>query len=224
MAFGSMNILVYLVLVVTTLLSFPSCEKAPEAGRSPALEPALPTQAANPDDSSKSAQPAAPATPPPPKPEVKLEPVTISGRTFKLEPALDDQTRFRGLSGRTEIAADGGMLFVFRKADELAFVMRDCPIPIDIIYLNGAGQVVSFHKMTPDEPRKPEELKNTAPFLGAPEWAWTNPAYEARLKKYPSKFAAQFVIELKGGTLDDLKLKAADKVDLDVARLKKVAK
>jgi hypothetical protein len=51
----------------------------------------------------------------------KFEDVTLDGKTYKLELALDDATRFHGLSDRTEIAADGGML--------AAAVVRDAGLP-----------------------------------------------------------------------------------------------
>ncbi len=157
--------------------------------------------------------------------------VRISGKKFTLELALDDEHRFHGLSGRTEIKEDGGMLFVFDRGDERDFVMRDCPIPIDIIYLNGAGRVVAFHKMVPEPERSAEEKELSPPkdsrgrpVTTAPKWTWTNEAYENRLKRYPSKHPAQFVVELKGNTLDTLKVKEGDKVELDVVGLKKRAK
>ncbi len=150
--------------------------------------------------------------------------VTIAGRTFNLEIASDDQTRFRGLSERTKIDADGGMIFVFKKPSEMEFVMRDCPIPIDIIFVDGSGRVTAFHKMTPEPPRTEAEKQLSPPFKDAPKWTWTNPAYEARLKRYSSKFAAQYVIELAGNTLDSLKLKESDQVVFDRAAMKKLAK
>ena len=134
--------------------------------------------------------------------------VVLDGKKFHLELALDQDTRFKGLSGRTEIPADGGMLFVFPQPVTTAFVMRDCPVPIDIIFLDGAGRVVATHQMTID-PRKAGE---------------SDADYENRLKKYPSNFAAQFVIELKGNTLDAVKVKKSDKIELDIAELKKRAK
>jgi uncharacterized protein len=158
------------------------------------------------------------------KEEPKTADVTISGKTFKLELALNDQTRFRGLSGRTELPADEGMLFVFQRSEPRAFVMRDCPIPIDIIYLDGAGRIVAFHKMVPEPPRSEEEKKLKPSYPGAPEWMSTNEDYEKRLKTYPSGFATQFVIELKGDTLDTLKVKKGDQVKLDTMGLKKLAK
>lgn len=153
-----------------------------------------------------------------------LERVVIAGRTFQLEPVLDDQTRFKGLSGRTQIAENGGMLFAFKEPRVLEFVMRDCPIPIDIIYVDATGRVTAMHKMVPEPERTEAEKKLSPPFQQAPDWTWSNETYEKRLKKYPSKFAAQYAIELKGGTLDGLTLKEADKVELDRAGLKKRAK
>lgn len=150
--------------------------------------------------------------------------VTISGKTFNLEIAAEDQTRFKGLSGRTKIDPDGGMLFVFKDPKELEFVMRDCPVPIDIIYVDGTGRVTATHKMTPEPPRAEDEKQLSPPFNNAPKWTWTNAKYESRLKKYPSKFAAQYVIELAGNTLDTLKVNTSDKVEFDRAAMKKLAK
>lgn len=143
-----------------------------------------------------------------PPPE-NIERVTISGRTFDLEISADNASRVKGLSGRTEIKPDGGMLFVFPRSEMRTFVMRDCPIPIDIIFLDGTGRITAMHKMTVEEPRKPGE---------------TDQAYETRLRKYSSAFAAQYAIELKGNTLDDLKLKNGDLIKLNVERLKKIVK
>jgi len=150
------------------------------------------------------------------KPAVQYEDVTINGKTFKLELALDVDTRFKGLSGRTEIPADGGMLFVFPRPTTSAFVMRDCPVPIDIIYLDATGRVVNTYKMTPETPRGEDEK--------ALDGTGTNKKYEDRLKKYPSEYDTQYVIELKGGTLDGLNLKKRDKISLDLMKLKKMAK
>jgi uncharacterized membrane protein (UPF0127 family) len=148
-----------------------------------------------------------------------LEPVTIGGRTFRLELALTEAQRFRGLSERTFIAPDGGMLFVF--PDHLVtvqgFVMRDCPIPIDIIYLDGAGRVLSMYAMTPEPPRDPARGE------GTPADAM-NPIYNARLRQYSSRYPSQFVIELAGGTLETLNLKVGDRVKLDTERLKRMAR
>jgi len=148
----------------------------------------------------------------------KIEEVTIDGKTFKLELALDDKTRFHGLSDRTSIDADGGMLFVFPRAQTLSFVMRDCPVDIDIIYLDSTGRVVNKYKMKSETPRGEGETVLDS------DNGTTNKKYEARLKKYTSGYDAQFVIELKGGTLDTLKVETGDKIKLDLVRLKRLPK
>jgi uncharacterized protein len=137
-----------------------------------------------------------------------LETVKIGGKTFHLELAETDVKRFRGLSGRTVIEPDGGLLFAFAQSQRLEFVMRDCPIPIDIIFLDGTGRVVAMHKMTV-EPQKEGE---------------SDTAYNDRLKRYSSRFAAQYAIELAGNTLDSLTLKEGDRIEIDTDRLKKLAR
>ncbi len=132
----------------------------------------------------------------------KTTKVTILDKTFTLELALDEDTRFKGLSDRTEIAADGGMLFVFpdSQARVQEFVMRRCPIAIDIIYLDKTGRVVQTHRMTPEDPQKEGESED---------------AYNARLKRYSSRYSSQFVIELKGDTLDEVKVKNGLRIKID---------
>ena len=65
--------------------------------------------------------------------------VPLGGESFRLELALDPETRQLGLSGRPRIAANEGMLFVFPAPRPLAMVMRDCPVPIDVAFLDAAG-------------------------------------------------------------------------------------
>ena len=140
-----------------------------------------------------------------------LEIVKINGQTFYLEVANNDQMRFQGLSDRDFIEPDGGMLFVFTRGGTRTqqFVMRDCTIPIDIIFLDPSGRVTAAHEMVPEPPQEAGE---------------SDQDYNARLKKYSSRFPAQFVIELKGGTLPSLNLNQGDQIKLDTERLKREAR
>lgn len=149
--------------------------------------------------------------------DASRERVTIGGKTFNLELALDNAARFRGLSERTDIPADAGMLFVFPDAGVRVqeFVMRDCPNPIDIIYLDRGARVTAMYTMQPEPPRSEAEKVKGSP---------ANDAYENRLKRYSSRYPAQFVIELRGGTIAGLSIKPGDKVNLDAAALKKRAR
>jgi uncharacterized membrane protein (UPF0127 family) len=153
----------------------------------------------------------------------EIQPVKLSGRTFFLEIAADPDVRMKGLGGRTEIADDGGMLFVFSRLQDKTsgFVMRDCPVDIDIIYLDAGGHIVGMHEMKAEEPRGPGE-GSAATFdrQNDPE----NERYEKRLTIYKSRYPYQFAIELKGGTLPDLKLQEGQKVVLPYDKLKAMAR
>lgn len=189
--------------------------------------PTTPAPASDPGTQQPAVEPAPkPANPPLPTMKSKL-----GGKTFALEMAMDDETRFHGLTGRTEIAEDGGMIFVFRQNRLMQFVMRDCGIDIDIIFVDASGRITAMHNMKAEAPRAEDEKQNAPGFAGAPQWAWINEQYENRLKKYPSRFDACIAIELKGGTLDieggnpgKLKLKVGEKLDLDVPLLRQKAK
>lgn len=135
--------------------------------------------------------------------------VRVGGRWFHLEIAADQKTQFKGLGGRDYIAPDGGMIFVFRDQRVRQFVMRDCPIDIDIVFLDGGGRITAWHAMTVEHPQREGE---------------TDAAYEARLKRYSSGFPSQFALEFAGGTLADLHLSRGDKVELDLEHLKTLAK
>lgn len=128
--------------------------------------------------------------------------VAISGRTFRLELATDDATRFQGLSDREDIPADGGMLFVFPDARERNFVMRRCPNPIDILFLSETGRIVKTHAMKPDPPGTRED----------------------NLASYPSGWPAAAAIELRGGTIVTLGIAEGQKIDLPMEALKKRAR
>jgi hypothetical protein len=100
--------------------------------------------------------------------------------------------------------------------------MRDCPIGIDIIFVDSTGRITAMHEMKAEAPRGPDE-GTTGVIDSSPGSA----KYEARLKKYPSRFPAQFSIELKEGSLAGKlkgKVKEGDKLDLPLAALKSRAK
>lgn len=173
-----------------------SKEKAGNANTSPAPKPAAsaqPTPAPVPD----SANPASgvPA----------FSSVRIGGKVFKLENVVTPDVRFKGLSGRTSIPDDGGMLFVFPDdmVQTMSFVMRDCPIGIDIIFLDRGMKITATHEMKPEPPRGPDEQGDG------------NATYEARLKAYSSGAPAQYAIELKAGTLRQISVREGQKIDLD---------
>ena len=91
----------------------------------------------------KSAEPRGPATKP-----ATVE-MRVGRETFNLEIADTEPERQRGLMNRDFLPPDHGMLFVFQEEEELSFWMKNTTIPLDIIYLDRNGKVVSIKQMNP---------------------------------------------------------------------------
>ena len=71
----------------------------------------------------------------------------IGFQTFDLEIAKTPDELETGLMNRNSMPADHGMIFVFAAPQELHFWMKDTRIPLDIIFLDSGGKVVSIHHM-----------------------------------------------------------------------------
>ncbi len=69
----------------------------------------------------------------------------------------DEQTR--GLMGRTELAEDAGMLFVFDREVQLPFTMENTLIPLSIAFIDTQGRIVDILDMQP--------LDETTPYSSA---------------------------------------------------------
>lgn len=151
------------------------------------------------------AEPAAAPTPP----AAETVWVEIGSGLFELELALDPATRYRGLGQRLSVPEDGGMLFVFPESRSLSFVMRDCPIPLDVAFLDASGRIVAIHEMRPEPPRAPGESRR---------------AYERRLPGYSSGGPARFVIETAGGRLREVGARVGGRAVFDAEGLARRAR
>jgi uncharacterized protein len=129
--------------------------------------------------------------------------VVLAGERFALEVAATPEARFQGLSDREFIAPDGGMIFTFPEARPMAFVMRRCPVPIDLIFVSEAGRVVATHAMRVEpDPNAPDHL----------------------LTQYPSGYPAIVAVELAGGRVAELGIEPGDALNLPMADLKRWAR
>lgn len=131
-----------------------------------------------------------------------MDTVILGGEKFRFELALSPEEYMRGLAGRTAIDDNGGMLFVFPAEGPVVFWMKDCLIPLDLIYLDDSGTIVGIFEME-------------APAPGTPD---------AELPHYPSPSPARFAIELRGGRAAELGLAVGQKVELRLDELKEAVR
>lgn len=103
---------------------------------------------------------------------------------LKLELALSQAEHFQGLSNRSDLCDNCGMLFIFPEADFQTFVMREMNFPLDIIWLNNQKVVAYNENLLPED----------------------NPPYT--LYKSPSKVDS--VLELKAGFVAKNNIKIDD--------------
>lgn len=115
--------------------------------------------------------------------------VMVGGKQFTLEVADTPAVRTQGLSWRSELADNHGMVFVFPNEEVLRFWMVDCLIDLDIIYLDAQGYVINSTYMPAEPLQQANETRNE---------------YYARLPRYLSSAPAKYAIELTAGTLAEL--------------------
>jgi uncharacterized protein len=90
--------------------------------------------------------------------------ITIGSTTLKLEIADTSAERVQGLSGRSSLPQDTGLLFVFDKPEMWGFWMKDMNFSIDIIWLDESYTVVGLKEnATPES--YPQTFKSEKPAL-----------------------------------------------------------
>lgn len=103
---------------------------------------------------------------------------------FDIEIADTDFDIQTGLMYRNSMEQKQGMLFIFEDEQERFFYMKNTKIPLDLIYINGANNIVSFQK-------------NAKPFD------------ESSL---PSNTPAKFVLEINAGLIDKWNISVGDSI------------
>ncbi len=66
-----------------------------------------------------------------------------NSKKINIEKADTDEKRILGLSGRTSLAPDTGLLFIFDRSNYWGFWMKDMKFPIDILWLDKDFKVVT---------------------------------------------------------------------------------
>lgn len=111
--------------------------------------------------------------------------VNIGSKHYVVEVAMDDQSRYKGLSKRHNLDEGLGMLFDMPKEDIHSFQMKETYIPLDMVFIGKYGQIVDY-------------IPNVQPLTAGP---------------YSPKEKCKFVLEVRGNDLkDEIKEKALAKM------------
>jgi uncharacterized membrane protein (UPF0127 family) len=104
--------------------------------------------------------------------------------SIDIEIADDDSKREVGMMGRSAMEERQGMLFVLEEEQVAAFWMKNCILPLDMIFINKLGEIVTI-------------CKNTTPF--------SEQAYSATA-------LTLFVLEVNAGFADKYGIKEGDRM------------
>ena len=104
--------------------------------------------------------------------------------TFNIEIADNDYERQRGLMNRSSMREDQAMLFIFPDTEYRSFFMKNTMIPLDIIYFDQDGKLISVQD-------------NAQPYN------------ETGL---PSAAPAMYVLEVNAGLTEKLDLRIGDRI------------
>lgn len=105
--------------------------------------------------------------------------------TFDIEIAEDDYETQTGLMSRHSMLDKQAMLFIFPDIRMRSFYMKNTLIPLDIIYLDANGVIVSFQKNA-------------------------KPLDETSL---PSEAPAKYVLEINGGLCEQWNINVGDRME-----------
>ena len=117
---------------------------------------------------------------------------TIDGHSFTLLQAKSENDKQIGLSGRTSIQEDQGMIFLFDKPEYYGFWMKNMKFPIDIIFLKDKKIVTIFTNVP--NPKSPTD----------------------QLPIYSPNQPADTVIELHAGTASKYNFQTGDSVTISL--------
>lgn len=115
--------------------------------------------------------------------------IDIKNHQFDLEIAKSLSEKSRGLSSRTSLCGNCGMIFVYSNESYYPFWMKDTLIPLDMIWLDKNGRIVTIHTAHPQLDTPPTQLK-----------------------AYRNSDPAQFIIELNAGKSEEIGLNVGDTI------------
>jgi uncharacterized membrane protein (UPF0127 family) len=118
--------------------------------------------------------------------------LTVGKEVFRVELARDKKAWAKGLSGRKTLASDSGMLFVYQDNAKRRFWMKNTHIPLSLAYISPNGTITEIIDLVP-----------------------------LSEKTVPSKYPAQYVLELNKGAFHRAGVKAGDNLDFEALKKEK---
>ncbi len=112
-------------------------------------------------------------------------------RRFEIEIARTGDHRRRGLMFRAELAADAGMLFVYQGERDIVMWMKNTLISLDMLFIDGDGRIARIAERT--TPMSEERIRSGGPMRA--------------------------VLELRGGTVNLLRIKPGNRVRSEALNL-----
>ncbi|MDD5415855.1 MAG: DUF192 domain-containing protein [Candidatus Daviesbacteria bacterium] len=114
--------------------------------------------------------------------------IQINGSKFNVEIADTQEKRAKGLAGRSSLASDSGMLFIFSEPSKHSFWMKGLLFPLDFIWISGDKVVGILQNVPP-------------PAQGQPD---------SSLPIYQSSVEVDKVLEVNAGVVQRLNIKVGD--------------
>lgn len=130
------------------------------------------------------------------RPKTNTVSITLNKTKYNFEIAKTISQKSLGLSGRTSLCKNCGMIFVYQREGNYPFWMKNTLIPLDMIWLDKTGKIVSYHNAQP-EPNVPL----------------------TKLKSYINSTPAQYILEINSLDFDKLNLKVGDIIKLPYGQL-----
>lgn len=119
--------------------------------------------------------------------------LTLGNKIYSVELARNLFEKSKGLGGRTSLCPTCGMLFVYDQESIYPFWMKDTLIPLDMLWLDSQGKIVTIHTALPQP--------------GVSDF---------QLKSYANTTPAKYVLEINAGQAQQLNLQVGDIIPIKI--------